>query len=70
MLTYLDRLDDRELERLLSSLERRVRSALALGDAEIAHCLLDEYLEANEEYDRRFTLWNTDRASDGAFALS
>ena len=57
MLAELTRLDDRELHHLLFSLEKRVRSALAIGDAEITHDLLDEYLVANEEFDRRFTAW-------------
>jgi hypothetical protein len=63
MLAEYNRLDDRELNRLLSSLERRVRSALALGDSEIAHYLLDEYLAANDEFDRRFTVWQATRKS-------
>jgi hypothetical protein len=53
----LDRLDDQELNKLIYSLERRVRSALALGESDIVHCLLDEYLAADEELDRRFTVW-------------
>lgn len=61
MLAELKRLDDRELNHLLFSLERRVRSALALGDSEIAHYLLDEYLAANDEFDRRFADWQARR---------
>lgn len=61
MLAELRRLDDRELNHLLSSLERRVRSALALGDNEIFQYLLDEYLAANEEFDRRFADWQARR---------
>jgi hypothetical protein len=61
MLAELKALDDRELNHLLCSLERRVRSALALGDSEIARCLLDEYLAANEESDRRFADWQARR---------
>ncbi len=60
-MTELRRLDDRELNHLLCSLERRVRSALALGDSEIAHYLLDEYLAATEEFDRRFADWQASR---------
>lgn len=63
MLAELNRLDDRQLNDLLSSLERRVRSALALGDSEIAHYLLDEYLAANDEFERRFTDWQAHRKS-------
>lgn len=59
MLAGYERLDDRELNVLLSSLERRVRSALALGDSEMTTCLLDEYLAANEEFDRRFSAWQS-----------
>jgi len=61
MLAEFERLDDRELNHLLSSLERRVRSAYALGDCEIANFLLDQYLAANEEFDRRFTVWQAGR---------
>ncbi len=61
MLAELKRLNDRELNHLLFSLERRVRSALALGDNEIAHYLLDEYLAANDEFDRRFADWQARR---------
>jgi hypothetical protein len=63
MLAELNRLDDRQLHHLLFSLERRVRSALAVGDAEITHDLLDEYLIANEEFDRRFSAWVVTRRS-------
>ena len=61
MLAELKRLDDRELNHLLCSLERRVRSAFALGDSESAHSLLDEYLAANDEFDRRFADWQARR---------
>jgi hypothetical protein len=62
MLAEFERLDDRELNYLLSSLEARVRSALAIGDSEIVHCLLDQYLAANEEFDRRLAVWKTPRS--------
>lgn len=59
MLAEYERLDDGELTVLLSSLERRVRSALALGDSEMTECLLNEYIAANDEFDRRFADWQS-----------
>ncbi len=69
MVGELRGLDDRELNHLLCSLERRVRSALALGDSEIAHYLLDEYLAANDEFDRRFADWQA-RRNQRALAMN
>ena len=57
MLGELERLSDRELDLLLSELEYRTRSAIAVGDSAIIHSLVEEYVRAEEEATRRFRAW-------------
>jgi hypothetical protein len=57
----LRQLDERQLVTLCQRLERRVRLALSLGDGEITRLLLDDYLAANDEIDRRFKDWCSSR---------
>ena len=51
------RLDDRELDRALRGLERRIRLATAARDLDQARELLRVHCLADRECSRRFGLW-------------
>lgn len=62
MLGELEQLGDRQLDALLCVLERRIRSAIALGEPDVVGHLLNEYLDAHDESGRRFHAWLEARA--------
>jgi len=68
MLGELERLSDKELDLLLSELEYRTRSAIAVGDSAIIHRLVEEYVRAEEEAARRFRAWAEHHAASPSSA--